>query len=73
MDVLGQNRAREAQAELKEDKQLIKGHQVTNPFSDFFFSSLWWTVCGFRWSGPVSKLPPELYQWTDVLVFCHRA
>lgn len=54
MDVLGQNRAREAQAGLKEDKQLIKGHQVTNPFSGFFFQlpvvdSMWVQM---EWSCP---------------------
>lgn len=43
------------------------------PPSDFSFSSMWGTVCGFRWCGLVPELPPELYQWTDLSVFCHRA
>lgn len=42
------------------------------PLSGFFFSPLWGTVCGFRWSGLVPQLPPELHQWTDLPVFCHR-
>lgn len=43
------------------------------PPSDFSFSSVWGTVCGFRRSGLVPELPPELHQWTDLSVFCHRA
>lgn len=43
------------------------------PLSDFSFSPLWRTVCGFRWSGLVPQLSPELHQWTDLPVFCHCA
>lgn len=46
---------------------------LPGPLSDFSFSPLWGTICGFRWSGLVSQLPPELHQWTDLPVFCHRA
>lgn len=41
--------------------------------SDFSFSPLWRTVCGFRWSGLVPQLSPELHQWTDLPIFCHCA
>lgn len=52
---------------------LMRGLQGHLTLSCFSFSPLWGTVCGFRWSSLVSQLPPELHQWTDLPLFCHRA